>query len=232
MASSIQTRHFLLGSILIIVIVVVVLVWSRSIDLKPELQPDLQPELQSEFQPESGTPATTTIRPVMQPEMRPSGLAPSPPTGTALPVWSRIEMDSNTPGVPVLKEGVTDAVLVSFDLLPANLEQGDPVNIEIPQIQKNYITRVSRVKRDEGDNSSISGYLMGDGNKKYRFMITIGKSNTFAHINTPEGSFELVGNKKMGWLMPVAAMTRNKNYNKPDYVVLKSQKDTSPEQEE
>jgi len=214
MASRLQPRNLLLGSVLMIVIVVVVLVWNQS----PE------PE------PESAVIANT--QPVLQPEMRPPENTPSPPTAMAQSVWTSVNMDSSTSGLPVLKEGVTDAVPVSYDLLSGNFEQGDPVNIEIPQLQKNYMTMVSRIKRQAGNNTSISGYLIEGEHKKYGFVITIGKSNTFAHINTPEGSFELVGSEKMGWLMPVSSMDQNKNYSKPDYVVLKSEQNTSPEQEE
>ena len=51
-----------------------------------------------------------------------------------------------------------------------------------------------------------------------RFVITVGPRNTFAHIGTSRGTFELVATGgQLGWLMPTANMDQHVDYSQPDY---------------
>ena len=49
------------------------------------------------------------------------------------------------------------------------------------------------------------------------FVLTVSARNTFAHLSTREGSYELVGNARFGWLMATANMDRDVDYSVPDY---------------
>ena len=51
------------------------------------------------------------------------------------------------------------------------------------------------------------------------FTITVGPGNTFAHLSTPEGTYELVATGELGWLMPTANMDRHVDYSVPDYIL-------------
>ena len=46
----------------------------------------------------------------------------------------------------------------------------------------------------------------------YPIVVTVGLKSTFAYIGSSKGSFEMVGNREFGWLMPTEAMERHVDY--------------------
>ena len=69
-----------------------------------------------------------------------------------------------------------------------------------------------------GNNRSYVGRLI-ENDVPYSFMITVGQRNTFANLSTPQGSFELIGDTELAWLMPVANMDPHVDYGQPDYYI-------------
>ena len=52
-----------------------------------------------------------------------------------------------------------------------------------------------------------------------RFVVTVGPTRVLAYIDTAEGSYELVADTRLGWLVPTSSMLAGFDYRKPDYVV-------------
>ena len=113
-------------------------------------------------------------------------------------------------------EQVEDAVLVAMgDGLNA-WEAGDLIRIAVPQIGSTYTTSIDRVDTTLGRRSYVGRVAEG---LPYSFVITVGERNAFAHVGTPQGTYELVGRGRFAWLMPTANMDRHVDYSKPDYYI-------------
>lgn len=144
-------------------------------------------------------------------------------------LWSSVEPDQITTDIPALKEDVTDAVLVEYDLSSRTFEVGDTIVLHIPQIDTTYRPRIKKIKHPYSSNRTLIGNVIEGEDRLFGFVITIGERNTFAHISTPEGSYELAGNDRVGWLMATRHMDQNVDYSKPDYVITKPDVSTEPE---
>ena len=121
--------------------------------------------------------------------------------------------------IPIYKETVVNAVLVALDEEMRAWQAGDRIVLTVPQIGASYDTVIDRVEVGLGNNRSYIGRLM-EGELPYSFLITVGDRNAFAYLGTPEGSYELVGNTELAWLMPTANMDQHVDYSKPDYYVV------------
>lgn len=146
-------------------------------------------------------------------------------------LWTRVEPDQITTQIPPLKGDVTDAVLVEYDLSLRTYEVGDTIVLHIPQIDMTYKPKIKKIKHPNSSNRTIIGHLIEGEDRLFGFVITLGEKNAFAHISTPEGSYELVGNDKVGWLMPTRNMDQDVDYSKPDYVISKPEVRTDSGQE-
>ena len=113
-------------------------------------------------------------------------------------------------------EQVEDAVLVAMgDGLNA-WEAGDLISIAVPQTGSTYTTVIDRVDTTLGRRSYLGRVAEG---LPYSFVITVGERNAFAHVGTPQGTYELVGRGRFAWLMPTVNMDRHVDYSKPDYYI-------------
>ena len=97
-------------------------------------------------------------------------------------------------------------------------QAGDRVDLVVPQLGISYTTTILRVESLIGGARSYVGRLI-EGDRLSTFVVTVGANGTFAYLGTPEGSYELVGNRELAWLMPTANMDRHVDYSKPDYFV-------------
>ena len=50
-------------------------------------------------------------------------------------------------------------------------------------------------------------------------MVTVGPASLFAYIDTPVGSYELLGGKDFGWLLPTSSMMAGWDFSQPDYIL-------------
>ena len=131
--------------------------------------------------------------------------------------WLPADPDAVDPSrVPAYYEDVEGAALVSLAGEMWLWAAGDRLVITVPQTGAAYPSVIDRVVTSLGDNRSYVGRLMA-GEQAHAFVITVGSRNAFANINTPQGSYELVGNAEFGWLMPAANMDQHVDYTKPDY---------------
>ena len=142
--------------------------------------------------------------------------------GAPLVMWSLIE-ESNVPEIRGYQGDVVGAVPLEIKTKWASkIALGDNILLSIPQIDFELLLVVTQVK------SRVRGIkvITATGiEESADLLLTLGPSSTFANINTPTGTYELVGTASFGWLMPSANMDPNVNYAKPDYVV---QKNTEP----
>ncbi len=97
-------------------------------------------------------------------------------------------------------------------------QAGERVSFMVPQIGITYTSVIDHIETALGHNRSYFGRLTAT-RSPYTFVITAGERNTFANIATPAGTFELVGNTRLGWLMPTANMDQHVDYGKPDYII-------------
>ena len=133
--------------------------------------------------------------------------------------WVPVDVGAVKPDqVPVYKEVVEGRVLVTLKPDMWTWDVGEKISIEVPQIGEMYESVIERVETGLGVNRSYIGRLIDDDHP-YTFVITIGERNAFAHLGTPEGSYELVGNTEFAWLMPTVNMDQHVDYSKPDYFI-------------
>lgn len=131
--------------------------------------------------------------------------------------WQVIEEDAvPTDNLPQFHEIVEDRVLVELNDNLWTKDVGDLMQFAIPQLEEILVGTITSADTDQVKYRSLEGTII-EGNKEFTFVVTLGESVTFAHINTLSGSFELVGNETYGWLMPTDKMDQNVDYSVPDH---------------
>ncbi len=134
--------------------------------------------------------------------------------------WVAVEPESVDPSrIPSYKETVMDAVLVALDEEIWSWQAGDRVVLTVPQVGASYDTVIDRVDAGLGNNRTYVGRLV-EGELPHSFVITVGDRNAFAYLGTPYGSYELVGNTELAWLMPTANLDQHVDYSKPDFYLV------------
>ena len=120
--------------------------------------------------------------------------------------------------LPVYKEIVPGRVLIRVLDAINEWEAGDEVVLGIPQLGADFDGAIERVEQDANGNRTYFGLVREVDGYSYRFVITVGPRNTFAHVGTSRGTFELVATGgNLGWLMPTANMDQHVDYTQPDY---------------
>ena len=123
--------------------------------------------------------------------------------------------------LPPYKEVVVGRALVRVSEALRLGGMTDRVVLAVPQLARTYEGVIEEVDVDPWGNVSYVGLLRDLDDRDYRFLITAGPSNTFAHIGTSRGTFELVATGgELGWLMPTANMDQHVDYSKPDYYIV------------
>ena len=103
------------------------------------------------------------------------------------------------------------------------LRQGAMSNrmtLAVPQLGRNFEGMIEEMDEDYWGNVTYLGLVRDVDGRNYRFVVTAGPRNTFAHIGTSKGTFELVATAgDLGWLMPTRDMDRHVDYSQPDYIL-------------
>ena len=121
--------------------------------------------------------------------------------------------------LPPYKEVVPGRALVKVSEALRLGMAGDRIALEVPQIGRTFDGIVERRDVDAFGNVSYIGLVTESDGRDYRFVITAGARDTFAHVGTSRGTFELVAYGELGWLMPTAGMDQHMDYSRPDYVI-------------
>ena len=134
--------------------------------------------------------------------------------------WVLVDPDTVNQ-LPAYKEIVPGRVLVRVSESLRRRTVDDRITLEVPQIGKSLEGVVDRVNTDPYGNTSYLGLVTDAEGRNYRFVITAGTHNTFAHIGTAQGTFELVATGgSLGWLMPTQFMDQHVDYSQPDYFIM------------
>ena len=135
------------------------------------------------------------------------------------PLWRETAPASIAPALlPAHREVVPGRALVAFSANLGTLDVGDEMALAVPQLDTVFSVRIEEVHRGPGGARAFTGTLRSQGAiRDHGFVLTVGQRNTFAQFSTPEGSYELVGNNRVGWLMATANMDRDVDYSVPDY---------------
>jgi len=136
----------------------------------------------------------------------------------AVALWQSID-EASVAELPAYKEVVQDRVLIQVLDVASNWQVGQRIAIFIPQLDQVYTPVVERIETGLSGTRSYVGNLTVANGRAHRFTITIGPRNTFAHLSTPRGTYELVATGDLGWLMPTINMDRHVDYSEPDFVV-------------
>ncbi len=178
--------------------------------------PTVSPELAAEPNP----------LPEVEPNPSPTATAVSAASATSYatedapppvaPFWHRIP-ESSAAELPAGYEDVPTRVLVRIDVNPANWQVGGRASIPIPHVNRVYTPTIVEVK-DHG-NGAQTWIAVLEGQVPWRFTITQGDQSLFAHLPTPEGTYELIATGELGWLMPSADMAPSVDYSVSDIVV-------------
>ena len=140
-------------------------------------------------------------------------------TGIATPgrAWNTVDPDQ-VERLPPYKETVPGRRLVRIADSIQNWKEGDEVSFEVKQLGRTLDGLVEQVKADGWGNRSYVGSIKEPGTRSYRFLVTVGARNTFAYLDTPQGTFELVALNDLGWLMPTAGMDQHVDFSRPDII--------------
>ena len=133
-------------------------------------------------------------------------------------LWTPIDEGSVT-DLPAYKEVVQDRVLVRIADVSGGWRVGQRIAISIPQLNEVFSPVIERIQSGPNSTRSYIGTLTGVADRVHRFTITVGPRNTFAHLSTPDGTYELVATGELGWLMPTANMDLHVDYSVPDFVI-------------
>lgn len=146
--------------------------------------------------------------------------APPPPEPSdSDAAWMLVDPDT-IDNLPRLEQDVADRALVRVSEALRRGAIAGRIVLTVPQLGQDYEGVVEEVDVDPWGNVSYVGLLRDVDDRDYRFLITAGAINTFAHIGTSRGSYEMVAIEgELGWLMPTANMDRHVDYSRPDYYV-------------
>jgi len=152
-------------------------------------------------------------------QARASDSPPAPAPADADSAWELVD-PATVDELPPYKEVVAGRALVRVSEALRLGAINDRVVLAVPQLGQEYEGAVEAMDVDPWGNVSYVGLLRDVDDRDYRFLITVGAINTFAHIGTSRGSFELVAtNGELGWLMPTVNMDQHVDYSKPDYYI-------------
>ena len=132
-------------------------------------------------------------------------------------LWTVIDEES-VAEVPAYKEAVRDRALVRIAGVRGGWRVGQRIAVPIPQLNEIFTPVIERIQSGPNGARAYVGTLAMAAGRVHRFTITVGPRNTFAHLSTPEGTYELVATGELGWLMPAANMDRHVDYSLPDFV--------------
>ena len=139
------------------------------------------------------------------------------------PLWTVLD-EASQPELPPFPEDWSTAgrVLVRVDATlgaAPSWRVGDVLSIPLPQLGTTYRPEIGAVNDGLGRSRSATGKIIGADGLHRRFVVTVGARSAFAHIDTPEGTYELVAWRNVGWLLPTASRMAGIDPDEPDYIL-------------
>ena len=94
-------------------------------------------------------------------------------------------------------------------------EAGDSITLYIPQEDASYGGTVTEATATVSGNRVLTGFLEG----KYRFVLTVGRFQTFGTIQTGEGRYQMETRGGEGRIVSMAEINEGLDFTQPDYVI-------------
>ena len=148
------------------------------------------------------------------------------PSFQGRPLWYPVEESGVGGSLPAFEADWSEEGRQLVDVSEAvaaapTWEVGDAIAIDLPQLGERYESKIVLIERDPaGYSRAVHGLIVGDDGHARRFVVTVGPTRVFAYVDTPVGPYELVGDTRLGWLLPTSSMLAGWDYQKPDYIVL------------
>ena len=97
---------------------------------------------------------------------------------------------------------------------------GSGFRIDLPQLGERYDATIERIDQGiDGRSRSVRGMAIDGAGQARRFVVTVGPMHVLAYLDTAEGPYELVGNNRLGWLLPTSSMMAGWDFSEPDYLL-------------
>lgn len=212
-----RQRKFVWHGLLTALALAVVIVLYRQGVFDPSQREETEEPSTEEAASVAEVPPDVVAPPAPPQEGTASNPLPEVPPDTA---WATVDVAKvNQEWVPDYHETVEGALLVAIGDGMRTWNAGDTIALPVPQIDEVFRPVIDDVETLVGNNRSYVGRTLA-ADAPYSFVITLGEHDTFGYVGTPQGSYELVGNTRLAWLMPTANMDQHVDYSKPDYFYL------------
>lgn len=96
---------------------------------------------------------------------------------------------------------------------------GDRLAVDLPQLGQRFEPVIERITEGADGSRSVRGRILEDGGRARRFVITVGPTRVFAYVDTSLGSYELIADSRLGWLLPTSSMLAGWDFGKTDVVM-------------
>tara|TARA_R110002073_G_scaffold13064_2_gene56157 strand:+ start:850 stop:1476 length:627 start_codon:yes stop_codon:yes gene_type:complete len=100
------------------------------------------------------------------------------------------------------------------------LQVNDIARLWIPQEGETMNVSITKRVTTSSGNTVLNGNL--DGDENYPFVMTLGKTSTFATISTRYAVYSLQGDTEVAWIASSAALKQNFPQEVKDYVIPKN----------
>ena len=98
-----------------------------------------------------------------------------------------------------------------------NWRTGSGFRIDVPQLGKRYDATIERIDQGiDGRSRAVRGMAVDGTGQGRRFVVTVGPMHVLAYLDTAAGPYELVGNNRLGWLLPTSSMMAGWDFSEPD----------------
>ena len=96
---------------------------------------------------------------------------------------------------------------------------GQRMAFALPQLGEIYESTIERIDHGPGRSVSVRGLIPSADGKNRRVVVTAGPARVFAYIDTEQGSYELFGDRRLGWLLPSSSLKAGVHASPTDYVL-------------
>ena len=100
---------------------------------------------------------------------------------------------------------------------------GQRMAFALPQLGGIYESTIERIDHGPGRSVSVRGLVLGADGRQRRVVVTAGPARVFAYVDTEQGSYELFGDRRLGWLLPSSSLMAGVHSSPTDYVVAETE---------
>ena len=116
-----------------------------------------------------------------------------------------------------LNEGTGREIKLN-DMSALNVD--DEIDLYIPQENRSYRGEVAKISVTAAGNRVLSGFFDSEM-RRYRFIFTVGASQTFGTLQTGQGRYQLEVRNGLGRIVSAEQLNQNLDFSKPDYLIPK-----------